>query len=50
VVGEADIEEGDLQRLLLQAAEVFRQLEDLPLPIASTAKQAGDMLLRAPVL
>ncbi len=50
VVGEADIEEGDLQRLLLQTAEVLRQLEDLPLPIASMAKQAGDMLLRAPVL
>ncbi|MBM4462456.1 MAG: DEAD/DEAH box helicase [Chloroflexi bacterium] len=50
VVGEADIEEGDLQWLLIQTAEVLRQMEDLPLPIASAAKQAGDALLRAPVL
>lgn len=50
VVAGADIEQGDLQRLLLQAAEVLRQIEGLPLPIAATAKKARTMLLRAPIL
>jgi len=50
LVAEADIEEGDLQWLLLQTAEVLRQLEDLPLPIATTAREARSMLLRAPVV
>jgi len=50
VVAKADIEEGDLQWLLLQTAEVLRQLEDLPLPIASTAREARNMLLRTPIL
>ena len=50
LVEEADIEEGDLQWLLLQTAEVLRQLEDLPLPIAVTANQARNMLLRIPIV
>jgi len=50
LVERADIEDGDLQWLLLQTAEALRQLEDLPLPVASTAKEARGMLLRAPIL
>jgi hypothetical protein len=38
-----------LQRLILQAAEVLRQLEELPLPVALRAKMARLSLLRDPV-
>lgn len=41
-------EEGDLQRLVLQTAEVLRQLEDLPLPISETAREARFAILREP--
>lgn len=43
-------QEGDLQRLILQSAEVLRQIQDLPLPLARVAKQARAMLLREPVV
>ncbi|RLC94050.1 MAG: hypothetical protein DRI39_04030 [Chloroflexi bacterium] len=50
VVAATETEEGDLQWLLLQASEVLRQLEDLPLPIAETAGEARRALLRPPIL
>jgi len=50
LVAKADIEEGDLQWLLLQTAEVLRQLEDLPLSVGYTAGVARSMLLRMPIL
>ncbi len=49
LVTRSGSEEGDLQRLILQAAEVLRQLEDLPLPVATKAKLARLSLLREPV-
>ncbi len=49
LVDRSGSEEGDLQRLILQAAEVLRQLEELPLPVANTAKLARLALLRDPV-
>ncbi|MFA0752569.1 MAG: hypothetical protein IMHGJWDQ_000323 [Candidatus Fervidibacter sp.] len=49
VVERSGSDEGDLQRLILQAAEVLRQLEDLPLPVAHRAKLARLSLLRDPV-
>jgi len=49
LVARAGIEEGDLQRLILQTAELLRQLEDLPLPISPTAARARTAILRPPV-
>lgn len=49
LVERSGSDEGDLQRLMLQAAEVLRQLEDLPLPVATRAKIARLSLLREPV-
>ncbi|MCC6037904.1 MAG: DEAD/DEAH box helicase [Armatimonadetes bacterium] len=49
LVERSGSDEGDLQRLILQAAEVLRQLEELPLPVASRAKLARLSLLRDPV-
>ena len=49
IVERSGSDEGDLQRLILQAAEVLRQLEELPLPVASRAKMARLSLLRDPV-
>lgn len=43
-------EEGDLQRLMLQTAELLRQLEDLPLPVAGKARLARLAVLREPVV
>jgi len=43
------IEEGDLQRLILQTAEALHQLENLPLPVASLAAEARRLILREPV-
>ncbi|MFP4641999.1 MAG: DEAD/DEAH box helicase [Dehalococcoidia bacterium] len=45
---EAGIEEGDFQRLVLQTSEVLRELSRLPLPVASLASKARDMILRPP--
>lgn len=48
---ELDVAEGDLQRILLQAAEVCNQLADLPHPeVARAAAQARNELLRPPVV
>jgi superfamily II RNA helicase len=48
---ELDVEEGDLQRIVLQAAEVLMQLEGLPQPIVRTiAHETRLLLLRPPVL
>ncbi len=49
LVERSGSDEGDLQRLILQASEVLRQLEDLPLPVALQAKIARLSLLRDPV-
>ncbi|MCS3920480.1 DEAD/DEAH box helicase [Fervidibacter sacchari] len=49
LVERSGSDEGDLQRLILQASEVLRQLEELPLPVASRAKLARLSLLRDPV-
>ncbi len=51
LVRELDVEEGDLQRIILQAAEVLMQLEGLPQePVRATAHEARLRLLRAPVV
>jgi superfamily II RNA helicase len=49
LVAESGGEEGDLQRIVLQTAEVLRQLEDLPLPISEQARSARLAILRKPV-
>lgn len=49
LVRESDLEEGDLQREILQAAEVLHQLENLPLPLAQKASEARLSILREPV-
>jgi superfamily II RNA helicase len=49
LVTESGSEEGDLQRIILQAAEVLRQLEDLPLPISERARSARLAIMREPV-
>jgi hypothetical protein len=35
---------------MLQTAELLRQLEDLPLPVAQRARMARLMLLREPIV
>ncbi|HID08490.1 MAG TPA: hypothetical protein EYP10_15240, partial [Armatimonadetes bacterium] len=50
LVHHSDAEEGDVQRLVLQAAEVLRQMEDLPMPIAAVATEARMAIMRPPVL
>jgi len=48
---ESQSEEGDLQRIMLQAAEVLMQLEGLPFPdVRAAARDARLRLLRAPVI
>ncbi len=48
---ESQSEEGDLQRIMLQAAEVLMQLEGLPFPdVRASARDARLRLLRAPVV
>jgi superfamily II RNA helicase len=49
LVVESGGEEGDLQRTILQAAEVLRQLEELPLPISERARSARLAIMREPV-
>lgn len=48
LVMRADADEGDLQRLILQAAEALRQIEDLPLPISESAMIARHLIMRPP--
>jgi superfamily II RNA helicase len=46
-----EAEEGDLQRTILQAAEVLMQLEGLPFPpLRALAHEAREALLRPPVV
>ena len=51
LVREFEVEEGDLQRIILQAAEVLMQLEGLPQPqVRAVAHETRTLLLRPPVL
>jgi ATP-dependent RNA helicase HelY len=51
LVRDADSEEGDLQRTILQAAEILMQLEGLPHPaLRLVARQAREAVLRPPVV
>jgi len=48
---ESQSEEGDLQRIVLQAAEILMQLEGLPFPdVRAAARDARMRLLRPPVI
>jgi superfamily II RNA helicase len=49
LVGRSGLEEGDLQRLMLQSAEVLKQVEDLPAPGCRLAYEARGKLFRSPV-
>jgi superfamily II RNA helicase len=51
LVAESQAEEGDLQRIILQAAEVLMQIEGLPFPdVRTAARDARLRLLRSPVI
>ncbi|HLE78657.1 MAG TPA: DEAD/DEAH box helicase [bacterium] len=51
LAAESQAEEGDLQRIILQAAEILMQLEGLPFPdVRTAARDARLRLLRAPVV
>ncbi len=51
LAAQLDAQEGDLQRILLQAAEVANQLTDLPQPeIQQVARRTRDLLLRPPLV
>jgi len=51
LVREFEVEEGDLQRIVLQAAEVLMQLEGLPqAQVRAIAHETRTLLLRPPVL
>ncbi len=51
LVAETDSEEGDLQRMILQSAEILMQLEGLPMPaLRALARATREQLLRAPVV
>jgi superfamily II RNA helicase len=51
LVRETDSEEGDLQRTMLQAAEILMQIEGLPIPeLRLIAHKTRESLLRAPIV
>lgn len=51
LAAQLDAQEGDLQRILLQAAEIANQLADLPHPaFREAAARARDLLLRPPLV
>jgi superfamily II RNA helicase len=51
LVSASDVEEGDLQRTILQAAEILMQLEGLPMPaVRLLARETREALLRPPVV
>ncbi|MCS7171922.1 MAG: DEAD/DEAH box helicase [Armatimonadetes bacterium] len=51
LAAQLDAQEGDLQRILLQAAEIANQLADLPHPeIREVAAKTRDLLLRPPLV
>ncbi len=49
LVAESGGEEGDLQRTILQTADVLRQMGDLPPPLSEQAKSTRLGLMRKPV-
>lgn len=50
LVAQADAEEGDLQRAILQAAEILMQLEGLQMPaLRALARATRETLLRPPI-
>jgi superfamily II RNA helicase len=51
LVSVSDVEEGDLQRTILQAAEILMQLEGLPMPaVRLLARETRETMLRPPVV
>lgn len=51
LVAEAESEEGDLQRTILQAAEILMQLEGIPMPpLRALARATREQMLRTPVV
>jgi superfamily II RNA helicase len=51
LVTASDVEEGDLQRAILQAAEILMQLEGLPMPaVKLLARETREAMLRPPVV
>lgn len=51
LVRESDAEEGDVQRTMLQSAEILMQLEGLPIPeLRALAHKAREALLRTPIV
>lgn len=51
LVAASDVEEGDLQRTILQAAEILMQLEGLPQPaLRLLARETRESMLRPPVV
>ncbi|MDQ7850834.1 MAG: DEAD/DEAH box helicase, partial [Armatimonadota bacterium] len=51
LVAASDVEEGDLQRTILQAAEILMQLEGLPMPaLRLAARKTREAMLRPPVI
>lgn len=51
LVAATESEEGDLQRTILQSAEILMQLEGMPMPsLRLLARTARESLLRAPVV
>ncbi|MGH2405432.1 MAG: DEAD/DEAH box helicase [bacterium] len=51
VVAQAESEEGDLQRTILQSAEILMQLEGVPMPaLRALARTTREELLRTPVV
>ena len=51
LVADTDSEEGDLQRTILQSAEILMQLEGLPMPpLRALARATREGLLRTPIV
>lgn len=51
LVADSDVEEGDLQRTILQAAEILMQLEGLHLPaLRRLARETREAMVRPPVV
>jgi superfamily II RNA helicase len=51
LVTDTESEEGDLQRTILQSAEILMQLEGLPFPpLRAMARATREGLLRTPIV
>ena len=51
LVAAIESEEGDLQRTILQAAEILMQIEGIPMPaLRLLARSTREQLLRPPVI